>query len=164
MRSARPVNLLFIVPTPLHHLFVSHAQRKNMFLRLAMCFSTYTSRFSCTKNFEKKISFQKKFLFKTLFFCEKLWSPYCRCAKWYLFLCAVNPFHSTANALLLHHLSGRSGFILFRWSALTNTFLGGSSCMVKNEGKGRKMTGFQRHQKIVVLMDILKPSQTSMAE
>ena len=27
--------------------------------------------------------------------------------------------------------------------------------MVKNEGKGRKMTGFQRHQKIVVLMDIL---------
>ena len=42
--------------------------------------------------------------------------------------------------------------------------LGGSSCMVKNEGKGRKMTGFQRHQKIVVLMDILKPSQTSMAE
>ena len=44
------------------------------------------------------------------------------------------------------------------------TFLGGSGCMVKNEGKGRKMTGFQRHQKIVVLMDILKPSQTSMAE
>ena len=44
------------------------------------------------------------------------------------------------------------------------TDLGGSSCMVKNKGKGRKMTGFQRHQKIVVLMDILKPSQTSMAE
>ena len=43
-------------------------------------------------------------------------------------------------------------------------YLGGSSCMVKNEGKGRKMTGFQRHQKIVVLMDILKPSQTTMAE
>ena len=42
--------------------------------------------------------------------------------------------------------------------------LGGSSCMVKNEGKGREMTGFQRHQKIVVLMDILKPSQTSPAE
>ena len=42
--------------------------------------------------------------------------------------------------------------------------LGGSSCMVKNEGKGRNMTGFQRHQKTVVLMDILKPSQTSMAE
>ena len=42
--------------------------------------------------------------------------------------------------------------------------LGGSSCMVKNEEKGRKMTGFQRHQKIVVLMDILKPSQTSVAE
>ena len=36
--------------------------------------------------------------------------------------------------------------------------------MVKNEGKGRKMTGFQGHQKKVVLMDILKPSQTSMAE
>ena len=35
--------------------------------------------------------------------------------------------------------------------------------MVKNEGKGRKMTGFQRQQKIVVSMDILKPSQTSMA-
>ena len=32
--------------------------------------------------------------------------------------------------------------------------------MVKNEGKGRKMTGFQRHQKIVVLMDILKPAET----
>ena len=42
--------------------------------------------------------------------------------------------------------------------------LGGSSCMVKNKGKCRKMTGFQRHQKRVVLMDILKPSQTSMAE
>ena len=42
--------------------------------------------------------------------------------------------------------------------------LGGSSCMVKNEGKGRKMTGFQRHQKKVVLKDMLKPSQTSMAE
>ena len=43
-------------------------------------------------------------------------------------------------------------------------FLRGSSCMVKNEGKGRKMTGFKRDQKIVVLMDILKPSQTSMVE
>ena len=45
-----------------------------------------------------------------------------------------------------------------------NPVLGGSSCMVKNEGKGRKMTGFQRHQRMVVLMDILRPSQTSMAE
>ena len=43
-----------------------------------------------------------------------------------------------------------------------NTGLGGSSCMVKNEGKGRKMTGFQRHRKIVVLLDIIKASQTSM--
>ena len=42
--------------------------------------------------------------------------------------------------------------------------LGGSSCMVKNEGKGRKMTGFQRQRKIVVLLDILKSSQTSMAD
>ena len=42
--------------------------------------------------------------------------------------------------------------------------LGGSSCMVKNEGKGRKMTGHQRHRKIVVLLDILKASQTSMAD
>ena len=41
--------------------------------------------------------------------------------------------------------------------------LGGSSCMVKNEGKGRKMTGLQRNPKIVVLLDILKASQTSMA-
>ena len=41
--------------------------------------------------------------------------------------------------------------------------LGGSSCMVKDGGKGRKMTGFQRHQKIVVLMDILNLSQTNMA-
>ena len=45
-----------------------------------------------------------------------------------------------------------------------STHLGSSSCMVKNEGKGRKMTGFQRHQKKVVLMDISKPSQTSMAK
>ena len=44
------------------------------------------------------------------------------------------------------------------------TSLGVSSCMVKNEGKGRKMTGFQRHQKIVVLMDISKSSQTSMGK
>ena len=36
--------------------------------------------------------------------------------------------------------------------------------MVKKEGKGRKMTGFQRHRKIVVLLDIIKPSQTSMAD
>ena len=43
------------------------------------------------------------------------------------------------------------------------SLLGSSSCIVKNEGKGSKMTGFQRHQKIVTLMDILKPSQTSMA-
>ena len=42
--------------------------------------------------------------------------------------------------------------------------LGGSSCMVKNEGKGRKMTGFQRHRRIVVLLDILKASRTSMAD
>ena len=42
--------------------------------------------------------------------------------------------------------------------------LGGSSCMVKDEGKGRKMTGFQRHRKIVVLLDIIKASQTSMVD
>ena len=42
--------------------------------------------------------------------------------------------------------------------------LGGSGCMVKNEEKGRKMTGLQRHQKIVVLMDTLELSQTSMGE
>ena len=42
--------------------------------------------------------------------------------------------------------------------------LGGSNCMVKNEGKGRKMTGFQRQRKIVVLLDIIKASQTSMAD
>ena len=121
MRSARPVKLLFIVPTPLQHLFVSHAQRKTMFLCLAMCFSAYTSRFSCAKNLEKKYCFfSKKNIFSKTFFCETLWEPYCRWARWYLFLCAVNRFHSTANALLLHHC--RSGFILFRWSALTNTF------------------------------------------
>ena len=87
-----------------------------MFLCLAMCFSAYTSRFSCTKNLEKKLFFSQTFFF------EKWRSPYCRWAGWYLLLCAVNPFHSTANALLLHHLSGQSGFTLFRWSALTNTF------------------------------------------
>ena len=42
--------------------------------------------------------------------------------------------------------------------------LGGSSCMVKNEGKGGKMTGFQRQRKTVVLLDIIKASQTSMAD
>ena len=36
--------------------------------------------------------------------------------------------------------------------------------MVKNEGKGRKMTGVQRHRKIDVLLDIIKASQTSMAD
>ena len=66
MRSARPVKLLFIVPTPLHHLFVSHAQRKTMFLCLAMCFSAYTSRFSCTKNLEKTIFFFKFFFLKVV--------------------------------------------------------------------------------------------------
>ena len=42
--------------------------------------------------------------------------------------------------------------------------LGGSSCMVKNDGKCRKMTGFQRQQIIVVLMDISVLSRTSMAK
>ena len=55
------------------------------------------------------------------------------------------------KGLTLHDLKKRSD-------------LGGSSCMVKNEGKGRKMTGFQRHRKIVVLLDILKASQTSTAD
>ena len=36
--------------------------------------------------------------------------------------------------------------------------------MVKNDGKGRKMTGFKRQKEIVVLMAISKPSQTSMAK
>ena len=71
MRSARPVKFLFIVPRPLYHLFVSHAQRKTMFLRLAKCFSAYTSRFSCAKNFEKIFVFN--FFFSKFFFCEKLW-------------------------------------------------------------------------------------------
>ena len=42
--------------------------------------------------------------------------------------------------------------------------LGGSSCMVKNDGKGRKMTGFQSQKIIVVLMDISGPSRTRMAK
>ena len=36
--------------------------------------------------------------------------------------------------------------------------------MVKNDEKGRKMTGFKRQKKIVVLMAISKPSQTSMTK
>ena len=52
----------------------------------------------------------------------------------------------------------------YRKVNITAHVLGGSSCMVKNEGKGRKMTGFQRHKKPVVLMDISKPSQTSMGK
>ena len=47
---------------------------------------------------------------------------------------------------------------------LTHNLLGGSICMVKKDGKGGKMTGFKRQKKIVVLMAISKPSQTSMAK
>ena len=39
--------------------------------------------------------------------------------------------------------------------------LGGSSCRVKNDRKGRKMTGFKKHQIIIILMDISGPSRTS---
>ena len=38
-----------------------------MFLCLAMCFSAYTSRFSCTKNLGKKIFFRKFFFLKLYF-------------------------------------------------------------------------------------------------
>ena len=59
------MKLLFIVPTPLHHLFVSHAQKKNIFLCLAMCFSAYKSRFSCTKKLQK--TFFRKTFFENIF-------------------------------------------------------------------------------------------------
>ena len=39
--------------------------------------------------------------------------------------------------------------------------LGGSSCRVKNDRKGRKMTGFKKHQMIIILMDISGPSRTN---
>ena len=42
--------------------------------------------------------------------------------------------------------------------------LGGSSCMVKKDGKGREMKGFQRRQIIVVWIDISGPSRTTMAK
>ena len=42
--------------------------------------------------------------------------------------------------------------------------LGGSSGMVKNDRKGRKMTGFKRQEIIIILMDISEPSRTSMAK
>ena len=45
-----------------------------------------------------------------------------------------------------------------------NNYLGSSSCMVKNHGKGRKMTGFQRQEIIIVLMEISEMSRTSMAK
>ena len=38
-----------------------------MFLCLAMCFSAYKSRFSCTKNFEKKFFSGKKYFLKFFF-------------------------------------------------------------------------------------------------
>ena len=41
-----------------------------MFLCLAMCFSAYTSRLSCPKNFEKKNFFFKKKNFLKLFFVK----------------------------------------------------------------------------------------------
>ena len=42
-----------------------------MFLCLAKCFSAYTSRFSCAKNFGKIFFFQRKFFFPKLFFFVK---------------------------------------------------------------------------------------------
>ena len=65
----------------------------------------------------------------------------------YLTLCDYSPSCFDPVYLLLAYL-----WLGLSWIGC----LGGSSCMVKNEGKGRKMTGFQRHQKIVVLMDISK--------
>ena len=72
-----------------------------------MCFFAYKSRFSCVKNFQ---IFLKIFFVKKLLYCYMY--PYCRCARWYLFFCAINSFHCTADALLLYHFSGGSGFIL----------------------------------------------------
>ena len=41
-----------------------------MFLCLAMCFSAYTSRFSCKKNLEKKLFLFQKKIFLKLFFVK----------------------------------------------------------------------------------------------
>ena len=49
-------------------------------------------------------------------------------------------------------------------AARTSDNLGGSSYRVKNDRKGRKMTGLKRQQRVIVLMDISAPSQTSMAK
>ena len=43
-------------------------------------------------------------------------------------------------------------------------FLGGSSCRVKNNRKGRKTTGFGKHQMIIILMDMSGPPRTSTME
>ena len=62
--------------------------------------------------------------------------------------------HQPFSVLEIDHTLGQKGrFLICEFSQVCK-HLGGSSCMVKNEGTGRKMTGFQRHQKIVVLMDV----------
>ena len=45
-----------------------------------------------------------------------------------------------------------------------DSYLGASSSWVKNDRKGRKITGFKRQQITIVLMDTSGPSRTSMAK
>ena len=86
-------------------------------------------------------------------------------ATWEPFSAFVLP-EGRLNSVLVDYLSQNNLGELLRLAETlaSKTNLGGSSCMVKNEGKGRKMTGFQRHRKIVVLLDIIKASQTSMVD
>ena len=123
MRSARPVKLLFIVPTPLHHLFVSHAQSKTMYLCLAMCFSAYKSRFSCAKDFEKVFS-RKTYVFEKTF--VKSCGSLSTALQGGTFSFAPSIFFT---ALPMHCCctiyQGKPGsfcITLFWWSALANTF------------------------------------------
>ena len=56
------------------------------------------------------------------------------------------------------------GAITVQSASTIMAVLGGSSCMVKNDRKGRKMTSFKRQQIIIVLLDISEPLRTSMGK
>ena len=94
-----------------------------MFRCLAMCFSAYTSRFSCTKNFSTnffcKIFVEKAFFLKS---CSSLTAPVQRGT--FSFALSIpfiaRPMHYCCTVFQPH--LGSFCITLSRWSACTNPF------------------------------------------
>ena len=114
------MKLLFIVQTPLHHLFVSHVQMKAMFLCKAMC----KSRFSCMLKFWKSYFSEKTFFLKECF--RKTCGSLTAALQGGTFSFALSiPFTALPMHCFCTFYKGDPVafcITLLPWSALTNTF------------------------------------------